>query len=149
MAYNIKYHGFDVTCDTADDLRALLDDRGTHNTTRRTVREAKIPPAKPNEGANSEMSVFIAKLPKEQRELVRIVASHGPILRERLTQQLGVNQWRKFAGLLIGISKSAAGSGIESPLEKITDRVNGSGPRTYQYKIRDSVKTEVKEALSK
>ena len=28
MAYTIKYQGYDVTCDTAADLRALLNEDG-------------------------------------------------------------------------------------------------------------------------
>jgi hypothetical protein len=144
MAYTIKYNGYDVECDTDADVRALLDKtpQSVHPKTSRTTTPT-------GQRKNTGMDALVAKLSDEQRELLRYVANHGRVARERLRQMVKVENPRQFAGLLIGISKSAAGSGMESPIESSAERENGRGPRVYHYKIRDSVKTEVKEALSK
>ena len=141
MAYKIKYSGYDVECETVEDLRALLNQNG-----------AKPPtPAQGVPGTEQDKTVvtgLVAKLRDEQRELLRVIATKGIITRQDLRQAVGVSDPHDFAGLLIGISKSAAGAGIDSPIKKITERVNGRGPRIYKYKIRDDVKAEVKAALA-
>ena len=83
------------------------------------------------------------------RELLNHIANSGKISRERLVQMLGVSDPHKFAGFLITISKCAAGSGIEAPIERTSERANSNGRRTYHYKIRENIKSEVKTALSK
>lgn len=146
MAYTIKYHGYEVACDTVADLQALVDLNGD-----------KPPKASVQVGitqtgrdeALTGMAGMIAKLRKEQRELLRSIAANGIVQRDRLVQLAGTSDPHQFAGLLIGISKTAAGAGMESPIEKLTARINGRGPRVYQYKIKDDVKADVKEALSK
>jgi hypothetical protein len=95
------------------------------------------------------MAALLAKLQKEQRDTIRHISQHGTISREDLTKLVGVTGTHKFAGIMIGIQKSAAGSSMKSPIETIYERENGNGPRIYQYKIREAVKDEVKEALSK
>ena len=88
-------------------------------------------------------------MPKEYRDLLRFVATTpAPVPRDRLRDLVGVKDTHKFAGLMIGISKFAQHAGLTSPLESIHERENGQGPRVYHYKIRDDVKTEVKEALA-
>ena len=140
MPYTIKYHGYDVTCDTAEDLRVLVSQNGG--------KRAKISTPKGG-GGGTGIAALVAKLQREQRDLLRFVSNNGVVPRDRLIQMLGAIDARQFAGLLIGISKSAAGCGMESPIEKLTERMDGRGPRVYRYKIRDDVKAEVKEALSK
>ena len=141
MAYKIKYYGYDVTCDTVADLRALVDQNGAK------------PPKPPAQSSKDETATvvarLIAKIEPDQRELLRCIATAGTVTRDVLRQKIGVADTRQFAGLLISISKSASGIGIESPIEKVATRTNGRGPRVYQYKIRNSVKAETKEALSK
>ena len=95
------------------------------------------------------MAALLAKLQKEQRETIRQISQHGIISREDLTKLVGVTDTHQFAGIMIGIQKSAAGSGLKSPIETLYERENGNGPRTYRYKIRDAVKDEVKEAISR
>jgi hypothetical protein len=147
MAYTVKYQGYEVSCDTVDDLRALLNANGASQpktATSATIQDSSVHGGKMLTG----VSGLVAKLKKEQRDLLRHVATNGKVTRERLRQLVGVPDPHQFAGILISISKSAAGAGMKSPIETIDERENGNGPRAYQYKIRDEVKTEVKEALS-
>jgi hypothetical protein len=146
MAYKIKYHGYDVLCDTVDEIRALVNENGASS--------PKPNPAKPfvaqlqGGSASSALAGFVAKLNKEQQNLLRHVATSGRVKRERLRELVGVSDPHQFAGILISISKSAVGSGMKSPIEILHERENGNGPRSYQYKIRDDIKTAVKEALA-
>jgi hypothetical protein len=151
MAYTIKYHGHEVACDTPEDVRALLDIKAE--------KEPKLEAGKKNTAnghhgpqgdgePKTVISELVTKLRPEQRSLLRIVATNGTVSREDLIRQAGVSDAREFAGLLIGISKSAAGSGIDSPIKKLTERASGRGPRFYKYKIRDDVKGEIKAALA-
>src|SRR5713226_1384252 len=150
MAYTIKYHGYEVACDTVDDLRALVNQNGDKRgqTGQGDASFSREPRVSQGEAARA-VAGLVAKLPKEQRDLLRAIATNGVVSRDRLRQLLGISDTHKCAGLLIGISKSAVGAGIESPIEKQTVRIDGRGPRVYQYGIRDGVKSEVKEALSK
>jgi hypothetical protein len=145
MAYTIKYHGYEVACDTVDDLRALVNENGNQ------AKSDKDNPAHAGhggQGKSTDIAGFVAKLQKEQRELLRCVAVSGPISRDRLRSQVGVNDTHKFAGILIGIRKFASGAGVKSPIEILYERENGRGPRTYQYRVRANIKEEIKEALS-
>jgi hypothetical protein len=142
MAYTIKYLGYDVTCDSPEDLRALLNPNET----------PPKPAGHPNlfgEEPATGVAGFVAKVQGKPRDLLRLIATGGTVSRERLFQSLGVSDPHEFGGLLITISKYAAGSGITAPIERTTERANGNGPRTYHYKIRESIKTEVKDALSR
>jgi len=146
MAYKVKYEGYEVECDTVEDLRALLNQNGA---------KSPRPTVESSNGSNGQadrdervVSGLVGKLRDEQRELLRIISTKGTITRQDLCQAVGVSDPHEFAGLLIGITKSAAGSGIESPIKKITERANGRGPRIYKYKIRDDVRGEVKAALA-
>jgi hypothetical protein len=145
MAYKVNFNGYDIECDSADDLLALLSKNGD--------KAPKVPDAQQRATvagrSATPMAELITKLRKEQRDLLRMISVNGPIARESLLKMAGSPGHHEFAGLLIGITKSAAGTGIESPIEKLTERINGRGPRVYQYKIKDDVKAEVKEALSK
>ena len=143
MAYTIKYQGYDVTCDTVAEVRALLSENGNKPQSIPTQDNAIL-----SDGA-SKMDVLVSKLQKEQRDLLKHVVSHGMLTRDKLRQMVGITDPHKFAGVLISISKSAAGSGIKTPVESMFERENGSGPRVYQYKIRNAVKAELKEALAK
>src|SRR5271157_3799938 len=149
MAYTIKYHGFDVVCETVADLRALVSQNGSEGT--KAARPARPAPA--NESVANErtgMAALIARMPKEYQELLRfVVTAHAPVSRDRLRELVGVKDTHKFAGLLIGISKFAEHAKLTSPLESLWERHNGTGERTYHYKIRDEVQAEVKEALGK
>ncbi len=145
MPYNIKYHGYDVVCDTVNDLRALVNENGASPSKASTP---KLAVARLRSDNATGVAGLVNKLKKEQRDLLRHIAVNGKVKRERLRQLIGVSDPHQFAGILISISKSAAGSGMESPIEILHERENGNGPRTYQYKIRDAVKEEVKEALS-
>jgi hypothetical protein len=145
MAYTVKYHGYEVTCDTPADLRALLNENG--NQPKAGSLDIHVQSA-PGSGKAMTMVGFVAKLQKEQRELLRCVAVNGPISRDRLRSLVGVSDTHQFAGILIGIRKFASGAGIKSPIEIDYVRENGRGPRTYQYKVRANMKEEVKEALS-
>jgi hypothetical protein len=138
VAYTIKYLGYDVACDSPEELRALLGQNG--------IQPNKTPLGKE---VGSGVASFIAKLQGKPRELLRLIAAGGTVPRDRLAQAVGVSDPHKFGGLLITISKCATGSGIDSPIERITERNNGNEPRTYQYKIRDVIKAEVKEALTR
>src|SRR5882724_2739860 len=144
MAYTVKYHGYDVACDTAEDLRMLLNENG--NKPLKTAVQSSNGSVEHGE-TTTVVSGLVAKLRDEQRQVLRIIAK-GTISRQDLREAVGVTDPHEFAGLLIGISKSAAGSGIESPIKKLTERVNGRGPRVYKYKTRDDVKAEVKAALA-
>jgi hypothetical protein len=144
MAYTVKYNGYDVICNSVEDVKALLNDNGVRVDTPVAPRVAA-----PVSNHPSGVTALIGKLHPDQRELVRVVSDGGVIPRERVMQILGVTDARNFAGRLIGITKSAAGSGIPSPIEKVEQRMNGNGPRTYNYKIKDNVRAEVKAALSK
>lgn len=143
MAYTVKYRGYDVSCETVDDLRALVSDNGTSQP-KAVIKDSAVHGGK----ALADVSGLVAKLKKEQRDLLRHIVNNGKVTRERLRQLVGVPDTHRFAGMLISISKSAAGSGMESPIEMLYERENRNGPRTYQYKIRDDIKAEVKEALS-
>lgn len=148
MAYKINYHGFDVTCETVADLRALVGQNGNGQLKSTTQTQTSFAPVEKH-GEPSGIGGLVGKLPKELRNLLRFVAqAHGTIPRDRLREMVGVSDTHKFAGMLISISKFADGAGVESPLERVTVRENGSGPRVYHYKIQDDVKAEVKEALA-
>jgi hypothetical protein len=141
MAYTIKYLGYDVTCDSPEDLRALLNSTGT----------PPKPAVHPNlfgEEPATGVAGFVAKVQGKPRELLRIIATGGTVPRDRLSQAVGVLDPHKFGGLLITISKCAASAGIEAPIERSMVRLNGNGPRVYHYKIRDNIKAELKAALS-
>jgi len=144
MAYTIKYQGYDVTCDTVADLQALVSQNGNDNG--KVAKESHIKPT--HEEPPTALADVVGRLRKEQRDLLRHIASNGTVPRDRLFQVAGVSDPREFAGLLIGISKTCTWAKIESPIEKITARANGNGPREYHYKIRDDMKADVKAALS-
>ncbi|MGB7553380.1 MAG: hypothetical protein WBM04_03355 [Candidatus Korobacteraceae bacterium] len=150
MAYKINYHGYEVLCDTVADLRALVGQNGTEPPKAATQRSFTAPVD--NSGDDSEatgMAELVAKLPKEQLNLLRTVATtHGTVARDRLRELVGVSDTHQFAGLLISISKFAENIGVESPLERVSVRLNGRGPRAYHYKIKDEAQTAVKEALA-
>jgi hypothetical protein len=116
MAYKINYHGYDVTCETVADLQALVSQNGNGSERPKVVRrEIAAVPEKGSEG--TRITGFIAKLPKEQRNLIRIVAqAHGTVPRDRLRELVGVSDTHKFAGLMISLSKFAEGAGVKSPL---------------------------------
>jgi hypothetical protein len=146
MAYTVKYRGYDVACETVDDLRALVSENGASQP--KTATRATIQDSSEHDGKVLEdITGLVAKLKKEQRDLLRHIATSGRVTRDTLRRLVGVSDPHQFAGILIGISKSAAGSGIESPIEILHERENGRGRRIYHYKIRDEVKAEVKEAL--
>ncbi len=144
MAYRVEYQGHVVTCDTVGELHVLLTENGSKPKTAAVQAAASTP-----QETASNMAILVSKLQKEQRDLLRRVANNSQITRERLRQLTGITDPHQFAGVLIGISKSAAGSKMKSPIESTHERENGSGPRVYQYKIRNSVKAELKEELSK
>lgn len=146
MAYTVKYHGYEVSCDTADDLRALLSSNG--NGQPKTGKVAIHDSALHDGKALVDVAAFVGKLRNEQRDLLRYVATNGKITRERLRQLVGISDPHQFAGILISISKIAAGVGMKSPIETVDERENGNGPRTYQYQLRDEVRAEVRKALS-
>ena len=145
MAYKVKYNGYEVECETAEDLRTLLN----LNVDKPPLTTDKRGNGRVDQGETTTVvSGLVAKLKDEQRDLLRAIAAKGIVTRQELRQAVGVSDPHEFAGLLIGITKSAAGSGIESPIKKLTERVNGRGPRIYKYKIRDDIKAEVKAALT-
>jgi hypothetical protein len=141
MAYTIKYLGYDVTCDSPEDLRALLNQNVTPS-------KPTVHPNLLGEEPASGVVGFVAKLQGKPRELLRLIATGGTVPRDRLSQTVGVLDPHKFGGLLITISKCAASAGIEAPIERSMVRLNGNGPRVYHYKIRDDIKAELKVALS-
>jgi len=145
MAYKVNYHGYDVTCDTLADLRALVGDNG-HKPTIVMQNSVQHPAAGQ---APSDWVAFLTKLKPEQITLLKHVSNNETITRERLRQLMNIASPSQFAGVLISISKSAAGSGLKSPVETIDERENGNGPRTYQYRIRRAARAEIKEALAK
>ncbi len=140
MAYTVKYHGYDVSCETVEDVRALLKEAGTP-----TMLE---PTAHANGAPRGAIAGLLGKLRSDQLQLVRALSDNGTVAREKLMQMVNISDAHQFGGLLIGISKSASGSGIDSPVETTEERLNGNGPRSYHYKIKDGVKAEVKAALS-
>ncbi len=146
MAYKVNYHGYEVICDDVSDLQALVNHNGNQQAKPATVSK-EIPDQRATSEPSEGVVQLIAKLKKEQRDVVRQIATMGKVSRDRLRQVLGITDPHKFAGRLISISKSAAGSGINSPIEILYERENGRGPRTYSYKIKDNVKVAVKEAL--
>jgi|ERR1022692_2249726 hypothetical protein len=147
MAYTIKYHGYDVACDSPEELRALLGD----------LNGSQPKPANPSNPAQaplwgapaSGISSMVAKIDGKPRELLCFISNNGTVPRERLFQAVGLSDPHKLGGLLISLSKYAQSAGVDPLIERITERVNGNGPRTYHYKIRENAKAEVKEALSK
>ena len=140
MAYTIKYLGYDVTCDSPEDLRALLN----QNAPPKPAVHTNLFGEEPVTG----VAGFVAKVQGKPRELLRLIATSGTVPRDRLLQTVGVLDPHKFGGLLITISKCAASAGIEAPIERSMVRLNGNGPRVYHYKIRDDIKAELKAALS-
>lgn len=145
MAYTVKYNGYDVSCDTVDDLRALL---GTNGNGQPKVASVGTEVSPVHASKMIGVSALVSKLKLEQRNLLRHVSDRERVTRERLRQLVGVADVHQFAGILIGISKTFSGGGMKSPIEAIEERENGNGPRTYQYKIRNEVRAEVKEALT-
>jgi hypothetical protein len=150
MAYKINYHGYEVLCDTVADLRALVSQNGNAPPKPATKRSFAAPVDDSSDDSEAtSMAELVAKLPKEQLNLLRTVAtSHGTVPRDRLRELVGVSDTHQFAGLLISINKFAKNSGVEPPLERVILRQNGRGPRGYHYKIKDEVQTEVREALA-
>ncbi len=150
MGYTVKNwdgRGHDIICETVADLHALLNQNGTA----RFQGASSAPTRTATTSNNSPMSIsaFVAKLPQEQRDLLRTVATApAPIPRDRLRELVGVTDTHQFAGVLISISKYAKNTGIDSPLESIYERENGNGPRTYQYRIRDDMSAALTEALA-
>ena len=144
MAYTIKYHGYDVKCDTVEEVQALLGANKPTAAAPNNQRTLQLQPA------TNSVGTLVGKLSKEQRELLRhIVNEGGAVTRQRLRELVGVGDPHQFAGILIGISKFAQNMGMDSPVASTFERENSTGPRVYQYKIRPSMKAEVKEALNK
>jgi hypothetical protein len=145
MAYTVKYHGYEVACDTVDDVRALLEPSET-KLVRRPSGAEPPPPFQPN--GSQKIPELVRKLRTEQRGLIKIVSDAGAIERGALMNALKITNFHRLSGMLIGITKSATGCGIQSPIEVVESRLNGNGPRSYNYQIKDSVKAEVKSALT-
>jgi hypothetical protein len=142
MAYTVNYHGFEVKCDTAADLLALVNGNGSN--AKAATKEAPTATQAP---ARAEVAKFITKLQKEQRALLHHLATQGTVSRDRLREMVGISDTHQFAGILIGIRKSASGAGISSPVEILYERESGRGPRTYQYRLKGNLKADLKEAL--
>jgi hypothetical protein len=142
MAYTIKYLGYEVTCDSPEEIRALVNQNGSHP--KPLPVQVNLPGTVPQTG----VSGFVAKLEGKPRELLRLIATSGNVPRDNLSASIGITDPHKFGGLLISISKCALSAGIEAPVERTMVRSNGNGPRVYHYKIRDGIKAEVKAALN-
>jgi hypothetical protein len=143
MAYTIKYLGHDVTCDTPEEIRALLNVNGTQPKPAPTGVRHTLFGDVPTTG----VAGFIAKIQGKPRELLRHLANGGTMSRTQLLQLLGVTDEHEFGGFLITITKLAARANIGMVIERANRRV-GNGPREYHYKIRDDVRVEVKAALN-
>src|SRR5579863_9608431 len=93
MAYKVNYHGYDVECDTVEDLRMLLNHNGDITSQPAVASNARVGLDK------TVVSELVAKLRDEQRELLRIVASKGPITRQDLSHAVGASDPHEFVGL--------------------------------------------------
>jgi hypothetical protein len=143
MAFTVKYLGYDVLCDSPEDVRALLNQNGVEPKAAPPVRHTLF-----GDVPTAGVAGFVAKLQGKPRELLSRIASAGTVPRDQLLQALGVTDQHAFGGLLITISKCAASAKIEAPIERNMVRMNGNGPRVYHYKIREDIKAEVKAALN-
>jgi hypothetical protein len=142
MAFHVTILGHDVTCDTADEVVAVLQ----ASTTTASVSGKKAPEKR----IPRTIRGWVKHAPSKQRELLKALAASHPVSISDglIKQQLGLESNRKIAGLMGGLAKAAKRSGLEfgSLIAKQSTR-NGNGERHYSYGISPDVIAEVKEGL--
>ena len=141
MAYKTIYQGHEVICDTIQDLDALISANPISSGSGRKKAEKRTP---------RNAKGWARSLANEQKELLKaLVSSHPSELSDtQIREQLRLENNRKIAGLMGGLSKAAKRSSLpfDSLIHKEAKR-NGNGERHYCYGIVPTAIAEIKQGL--
>lgn len=142
MAYKVNYKGFEVTCESPEELNILLD--SSAEASRRKARTAE----RVAKREHRSIVKLVAEMNGGQRKLLDYLMSVGSASDEQLRELLELGTNKQLAGALTSVSKAAERAGISR--EKLivsTMQRSPNGDRTYQYSIPEESVDEVRSGL--
>lgn len=150
MAYFIRYKGDEVRCETADEVRALLDGQSPKAIppTKSSRHKRQTDPHTAHLSGTNKLAKFVSRLSDQQRALLRAIANKGTISADELRSELDLPSGKHVAGQMSGITKAAKSLGLSSPVHTIAKRSRIHG-RTYAYELQGEAKQQLRELVAK
>ena len=137
MGYKVMYKGLEVICETPQDVDALAE-----------RNDGAAPKGRRSNRKHKSVRKLMREIGQPQRELITtLVTAPEPLSDKTLRESLSLDNNKRLAGVLAGISKRAKNAGIEVAIVSKTHFRNGTAERHYRYEISSDVLEEVKAGL--
>ena len=130
MPYIVKVLGTQVSCDTAEEVRELIEKTSSHQNAAPTRSDGERAYA-----ADSELMAVVAMLTKTQRAFLELVAA-GEVSDTQACASLQLEGNKQLAGVLAAIHRKFKAAGLRYPL-RMEKRFRG-GIRSYLYTLSEA-----------
>jgi len=136
MPYKIHLFGTDVTCDTAAEVKAILNEITAEN----NGIPGNISPTLLDRGNGA--AAVLARLSNTQQSFLTLLVNSGEISDAQACESLHLDNNKVLAGLLAAIHKRFKNAGMPNPVQ--TEKRFRRGVRSYRYRLSEADSKTIK-----